>query len=167
MFSDDFTLRKEYSKTAGYENFFVKCKFHKIIVTSSSVRWYKTIFTPWLSGLRFLIGTSPPSCWFTSRFNWQFCDSSWVFSCSSWYMYSAVCWSIAAWNQKTPWRYSIEQSCHYGNYSVLNGTRLRRLRRLKIWKIIFKAEVASYFCPSAGSIEINTHSTHSESILAK
>lgn len=56
-------------------------------------------YSPWLSGLRFLIGTSPPSCWFTSRFNWQFCDNSWVFSCSSWYIYSAVCWSIAAWNK--------------------------------------------------------------------
>lgn len=55
--------------------------------------------SPCVSAFRFFIGTSPPSCWSISRFNWQFWDSSWVFSCSNWYMYSAVCCKIAACKQ--------------------------------------------------------------------
>lgn len=79
--------------------------FRKIYCTYEMPLFLQNKFTlraeglPWVSGLRFLIGTSPPSpCWFTNRFSWQFCDSSCVFSCSNWYMYSAVCWSIAACN---------------------------------------------------------------------
>lgn len=56
-------------------------------------------YSPWFSVFRFLTGTSPPSCWFTSLLSWQFWESNWVFSCSNWYMYSAVCWRIAACNQ--------------------------------------------------------------------
>lgn len=41
-----------------------------------------------------------PSCWLTNRLSWQFWESSLVFSCSNWYMYSAVCCRIAAYKKK-------------------------------------------------------------------